>query len=382
MRIACLSFAALLVAGACAKEAPPPPPQVGIPPAPPPKNAGATIPVVPPSASESGKTDPDCVGPFEVDSPAKTLKIGKGTWTRSGALVTAPAGHEHGIVFGVIANLKEPTAENLFNMKHYLDFFAQQKVEAILVAGDSGETKDEVRGSLEPLAKSGLPLLVIPGNREARLDFHAAVAELDEKYPNVIDMSQVRLVKLGAASVVSLPGYYDRRFMHTGDGGCVYTKEDVYRLEPIMKLAEGPVVLLSHAEPHGEGREAIDAFQGGNGGDANLTDFLRTRNVPFGVFANMQEAGGRATDLDSNVIREGEAKDHLYLNPGLADSTEWQLNDGTNSHGMVASLTIKDGKASYKVYRVAALTQDEEIAAQKLLPEKSGKSHEKIASPR
>jgi Icc-related predicted phosphoesterase len=383
MHFAYLSLAAVLATAACTKEASPPA-QVATPPVSPPRVAGATLPGAAPSASESGKTEPECVGPFDPDAATpKTLRIGKGTWTRNGALVAAPATHAaSGIVLGVIANLKEPTAENLFNLKRYLDFFAEQKADAILVAGDSGGTREEIEGSLEPLAASGLPVLAIPGNREARLDFHAAVAHLDEKHPNVIDMSQVRLVKLAGASVVSLPGYYDKRFMHMGDGGCLYTKEDVDHLEPIIRMAEGPVVLLAHAEPHGTWREAIDAFQGGNTGDANLTDFIKTRSVPFGVFANILEAGGRATDIDSNVIREGEAKDRLYLNPGLADATEWQLNDGTTSHGIVASLTITEGKASYRLYRAKALTQDEETAAQKLLPPtKALQASEKVASP-
>jgi Icc-related predicted phosphoesterase len=361
-----VTLAAGLLAVACTKEVTPPPPAPAPPPPPP---IVKLVAPEPPSASVSGKTDPECVGPFGITGQEGEVKIGKHTFRRTGAVLTLADGKaDQTITFGVVANLKEPTAENLFNIKRYVDYFAEKKAEAILVAGDSGETKEEIVGSLEALAKSGLPVLAIPGNREARADFHAAVGDLTAKYPNVIDMSRIRLVKLDDASIISLPGYYDKRFMHTGDAGCQYFKEDVDRLSSIVEAATQPVILLAHAEPHGENRESIDAFQDGNAGDANLTAFLKTQKVPFGVFANIQEAGGRAMDLDSKLVKEGDAAEHVYLNPGLADSTDWPLNDGTQSHGMVATLTIKDGKGAYSVYRAKPLTDVEEAAAKKLVP--------------
>jgi Icc-related predicted phosphoesterase len=363
VRLFVIACAAIL---ACTKEAPPPPTPPTPPPAPP---VVKVVSPEPPPASVSGKTEPDCVGPFTKEGEEGDVKIGRHTFRRTGAVLAQVDGHaDKEIVFGVIANVKEGTPENLFNMKRYIEFFNAQKAEAILVAGDSGENKEEISGSLEAIARSGLPVLAIPGNREARLDFHDAISGLAAKYPNLVDMSRIRLVRFDDASIVSLPGYYDKRFMHNGDAGCQYFKEDVERLAPIVESASQPVVLLSHAEPHGENREAIDAFQDGNAGDVNITVFLKTHNVPFGIFANIQEAGGRAMDIDSHVIREGEWKDRLYLNPGLADATEWPLNDGTSSHGMVASLAIKDGKGAYAVYRAKPLTEQEQAAAKKLLP--------------
>jgi Icc-related predicted phosphoesterase len=354
----------ILVAGltllACSKETPPPPPATPPPPPPPVVKLETNT---PPTMSVSGKTEPDCVGPYTIQGEEGDLKIGKRSFRRTGAILTEVGGHpDKEIVFGVIANIKEPTPENLFNIKRYLEFFNAQKAEVILVAGDSGETKDEISGSLEAVAKSGLPVLAIPGNREPRLEFHESVAALTPKYPNLVDMSKVRLAKFDDASIISLPGYYDKRFIHAGDAGCLYFKEDVERLAQIVEAAPQPVVMLSHAEPRGENHEAIDAFPDGNAGDANITAFLKTNKVPFGVFANIQESGGRAMDLDSRLIREGIPSDRLYLNPGLADATEWPLNDGTQSHGMVATLTIKDGKASYAVYRAKPLTDSEQAA--------------------
>lgn len=355
-----VALGAALSLAACKKAPPPPPPAPPAPVVPPPP---------PPPASASGISNPECVGPFTADGEATEFKVGAHTFKRQGATlsVTDPDGDDQ-VVFGVIANLKEGTGENFYNLKRYLEFFQAEKAEAILVAGDSGETRDGVAQVLEPLAKSGLPTFVIPGNREARADFRAAIAELATKYPNVIDMSKTRLVKFDDASIVSLPGYYDKRFIHVGDAGCQYFKQDVEALGPIVAAAAQPVILLSHAEPNGHGNEAIDAFGDGNAGDANLTAFLRSHPVPFGIAANIHEAGGRATDIDSNVVREGEGKPHVYLNPGLADSTPWKLNDGTWSYGMVATMTVKGKLASFKTFRAKQLTDAEQAEARKLEP--------------
>lgn len=357
-----LVLLALAPLGACQKP-PPPPPAPTAPPAP----KVAPPPAAP--ASVSGQTEPDCVGPFTETGPATVLKIGPHSYKEQGATLTVTdPDPDTKVVFGVIANLLEGTGENLFNLRRYLAFFAQAKAEAILVAGDTGETREDTMQTLEPLAKSGLPVFVIPGNREGRVTFRAALAAVSARYPNVVDMTRIRLVRFDDASIVSLPGYYDKRFIYQGAGGCQYFKQDVDALAPIVAAATQPVVLLSHAEPYGHGHEAIDAFEDGNAGDANLTAFLRTHAVPFGIGANIQEAGGRATDLDSNLIREDTLAPRLYLNPGLADSTPWRLNDGTWSNGMAATLTIDGQQASYHSFRLPKLTDAEEAEAKKLAP--------------
>lgn len=361
-----LGIAALGLASSCQKDPPPPPPPVA-PVAPPPPT------VLPPPASAHGQSQPDCVGPFTQEGATIELKLGARTARRTGALLelTSPDADDQ-VVFGVIANLKEGTGENFFNIKRFVEFFNTEKVEAILVAGDSGETKEGIASVLEPLAKTGIPLFVIPGNRESRADFRAALDGLAAKHSNVVDMTRVRLVKFDDASVLSLPGYYDRRYIHVGEAGCQYYKEDVDALSAIAAAAAQPAVLLSHAEFFGKGNDAIDAF-GAPGdlkhaGDLNLLEFLKSHPVPFGVFANIHEGGGRATDLDSKLAKEGEAQARLYVNAGLADSTPWKLNDGSWSYGMAATLTVKGQQASYKMLRLKQLSEPEQAEARKLEP--------------
>lgn len=360
-----VSTLALALAVTACKEAPAPaaPPTPAAPVAPP------APPSAPPPASVSGRSAPDCVGPFTAEGAPVEVKLGGRTAKRTGAVLTVDSPDaDDTVVLGVVANLKEATGENLFNLQRYLAFFQAQKVEAILVAGDSGEARDGISTVLEPLAATGLPLFVIPGNREARAEFRTALEDLGRRHPNVVDMTAVRLVNFDDASLVSLPGYYDRRYVHVGEAGCLYFKEDVEALKPIVAAATGPVVLLAHAEPYGQGADAIDFFGDGNAGDLNLRQLLATNPVPFGVFANIHEAGGRANDLDSKLVAEGAPAPRLYLNPGLADSTAWKLNDGSWSNGMVATLTVQGKQASFKSLKLQQLSELDREAARKLEP--------------
>jgi hypothetical protein len=95
----------------------------------------------------------------------------------------------------------------------------------------------------------------------------------------------------------------------------------------------------------------------------------------------MQEAGGRAMDIDSNPIKEGEAKAQLFLNPGPADTVAWRLNDGGWSYGMAATLTVKGGNASYKMFKAAQLTETEIAEARKLDPAPAAAEPAPAAAP-
>jgi len=195
-------------------------------------------------------------------------------------------------------------------------------------------------------------------------------------------MNKVRHVAFDDADLLSLPGYHDRRYIHCASG-CQYFKQDVAALKPLASEAKSPVVLLSHGPPKGSAPTAVDqATEAGNVGDSNLNALILEANIPFGVFANIKEAGGRATDLDgTNVIREETLADKLYLNPGPADAIAWAMNDGTQSVGMAAVLRIEGKQAKYKVFRAKELTAEEKAEAQKLAAAKNPVQAEPASAP-
>ncbi|MFN7131100.1 MAG: metallophosphoesterase [Myxococcales bacterium] len=368
--IACVAAVALL--SGCKKESPPPAkaePKVEAarPAEPAPAKQENAV------ASVSGTSDRECVGAIDQAVPTEVTIGGRKAELNGYRLSFKDKDADDTAVFGVIGNINEDSGENLVNLKKYVEFFKAEKAEAILVSGDTGETQESIERALKPLAETGLPVFVIIGNRECRGDFNDAVANLQKTHSNVVNMNKVRFVDYDDADLLSLPGYHDRRYIHCATG-CQYFKQDVDALDAVAKEANDAVVFLAHGPPKGTGANAIDAAtEAGNVGDSNLNALLTRANIPFGIFSNIKEAGGRATDLaGSTWIKENQLADALYLNPGPADSISWTMNDGTRSVGMAAVLTVKGKQASYKIFRAKPLEAAEKAEAQKLAPVAKG----------
>ncbi len=360
---------ALVAFAGCKEQAAPPPP----PPPPAPKPAPPPAPkLVKPevtSASVSGTSDPQCIGPIDLAVPAKLTIAGKQV-ERHGYKLSFPAPEKKDAptVFGVLAGINEDSGENMLNLRKYVEFFKAEKADAILAVGDNGESIEAIVRVMTPLAETGLPVFAILGNRECGGHFNDAMTELQKKFPNVVNFSNVRHVEFGNVDVISLPGYHDKRYIHC-PSGCQYFKQDVDALKPIAKAAKNPVVLVAHGPPHGSGPSSLDAAtEAGNVGDANLNGLITEAGIPFGVFANIKEAGARATDLAGTLIKQDALSDKLYLNPGPADAVAWAMNDGTQSLGMVATLTVEGKQARYKIFRAKAFTAEEKAQAARLAP--------------
>jgi Icc-related predicted phosphoesterase len=318
--------------------------------------------------SASGQSDPLCVGPIDLGVP-ETVELEGWTAEVNGYRVNlSRKGEAAGaLTFGVIADIKEDTAENLFNLGRFVTWFQSQNVDAIVVTGDSGETDAGIVRALSRLAEPGWPVFVIIGNREARTVYADAMSKLQDRYDNVFDMNQRRLVQLPGAALVSLPGYHDPRFLHA-ESGCQYFREDVEALVPVAKAAEGPVFLVAHSGPRGATAQAVDyATEAGNVGDANINRLIAAAEIPFGLFAHIHEAGGKATDvLGRDLVEQGKAVSSFFLNVGPADSIRWLMNDGTESRGMAGMVRVEGEKAAYTIHRTEALT-DAELAQARAL---------------
>lgn len=328
-----------------AKEAPPPPP--------PPKAAAEPAPPPPPAPI----ADPACMAAWNADGEPSTFTAGAKAFERKGTRLTETSADEDELsVLGVLANVKEDTAENLRNLDQFLEFWKANGVEAILVAGDIGEKAAQIQRVLEKLASAKLPVLTIVGNLESRAEYANALAAVSAAHPHVIDMTQTRLALLDDVAVVSVPGYHNKVYIHAEDG-CEFGPGDLEATKPIIAAAGGKtVVLLAHSPPLQEGPDAIDrTLEQANVGDPALRKLIDETGVRFGVFPNIHEAGGRATDLDGKKLVPPEQwADSLFLNSGAADSVAWKMNDGTESTGMAAVLTIKGREASFKIKRAAA----------------------------
>jgi Icc-related predicted phosphoesterase len=310
-------------------------------------------PLAAPPKVEAKTSDPECAAAWNPTGTPKTYESGGRKFEVTGTKLTeSTSDADTKAVIGVIANIKEDTPENLANLGQFLAAFKQASVEAIVVVGDLAETKDQIVNVVKPLADSGVPVLAVIGNHEPKSDFNQALASFADK--PVINLNAVRLAVFDDVAFVSVPGYYDKVFIHSTEG-CNYLPEDLEATKPIVQAAgDKTVVLVSHGGPRQEGADALDrTAEQANVGDPALTKFLRDTGVKFGLFPNIHETGGRATDLTGTKLLPAKTPaDELYVNPGSADSTSWPMNDGTRSVGMAAIFTVDGKKASFESIRI------------------------------
>ena len=303
------------------------------------------------------ESSPLCVGRAGV-GPDEVLEIGGKKYTRKGSTVSVEGSDgDDEFVLGQITDIKDHTPENAANLKIAIEWLKAEKVDAIAVTGDLGESAESIQRVVEDVAAAGLPVLAIVGNRECRDHFDQGIKAAQAKFKNVINMNQVRVFNTDDVSIVSMPGYYNKSYIHCAEG-CEYTPADVKALPEVAKAATSPVkILISHGPPLQTGAVAIDRIhEGANVGDPVLTEVMKSSNLfAFGMFGNIQEAGGHATNLSGETRVPPETyADSLYLNPGPIDSVRWVMLDGSESVGMAGLIHVKGKQAMYKIKRIKA----------------------------
>lgn len=297
-----------------------------------------------------------CVGPMEARQAEPS------TWERGGFRYTldGASGSVRRIEdaapqrfrLGVLNCVKDYSPETAANLAEYLARFRALEVDGIVLAGDSAHNLRELEQILELLAATDLPVYALIGNMESRAEFNAAVRAVHARRPNVLHLGLSRLIDADGVSLVSLPGYHDRRYIHRDDG-CQYGEEDLASVEVLAERARHPVLLVAHGPPRQSGRVGLDHVpEVGNVGDPRLAEVLARSKVPFALFGHVQEAGGRGTDrAGRKELRPLAPAESLYLNPGAANSLPWKMNHGPESFGMAAILTFEGGQAQYEIIR-------------------------------
>lgn len=311
-----------------------------------------------PTAPDAPKvSDPACVG-RPASAPEEKLTIGAATYLRKGSTIALEGAGDADDewVLGQITDVKDHNPDNAANLKAVVDWMVSQKVDAIAVTGDLGETADSVEKVLRDVAVAKVPVLAIVGNRECKDHFTKGVAAAQKDLPQIINMNTVRVFNTDDVSVVSMPGYYNRAYLHCADG-CEYMPEDVRALPEVAKAATAPVrVLISHGPPLQTGALAIDRIhEGANVGDPTLTEVMQANPqlFPFGLFGNIQEAGGYATDLAGQArVAQDTYVDAFVLNPGPLDAVRWVMLDNTESVGMAGLVKFKGKQAMYQIHRL------------------------------
>lgn len=282
-------------------------------------------------------------------------------WTESGFKYTVAGGRAQvqgegaprEPKLGLLAAIKDFSPDTRANLEAFLAAFRKAGVAGIVIDGDSAYGVDDQDSTLAELfsflGDQGLPVYAIIGNSESRSAFNRATLAAFRKRPDVINLDLVRRVEGDGFTLVSLPGYYDPRYIHES-AGCRYQPDDAQELTRIVRGAPTPVVLITHGPPRQGGRLALDSTDDGhNVGDPDLAAAIAAAKINFGVFGHILEAGGRATDLEGRkLVKPGQLATSLFVNPGPAFADPWGLNGGGVSRGLAAILTIKNGKGEWQ----------------------------------
>jgi hypothetical protein len=305
-------------------------------------------PSAPPSAEKDDQPFLSCAR-SHIETGRETFKLPPLVVERAGADVDV-RGLDRGVVMlGLIAGITEASPENLANVAFFLGRFKDAGVQAILVPGGVGLAPKDVSGILEALAAAPIPILVSPGAQESFDVLAAAIDDARKRHPQILDMTRVRRVRLGSATVLSLPGYYRAFYLEAGERGCSYGAGD---LLDAMSLAEKgrANVLLAASPPRGSGDPAVDRGRGAaNIGDPALASALSKAGIRFGLFGHVYESGGHATLADgATPVSAGVWQDSLYLQAGAADAVPVSLVGGGRSVGLAHVIEISGNRARYR----------------------------------
>lgn len=297
----------------------------------------------------------ECIGPRGTLAEPMEISAGGHTYRLHGdRLVQTDEDRDRVLRIGVISATKDERKETLNALSRMFRWLKKRRVDVLVVNGDIATHDFNMEEKLLPkLASADVLVVAHVGNTESCGQFNFAAEKVFERHENFINGNWVRKLELDDGTLVTLPGYHDRRFVHSG-GAAKYDEDDLIDLKHMLQETKGPKVLVAHGPPKQRGRRAIDLATGaGNVGDPEITKLLRLSRTRFGIFGHILEAGGRGTDLSGRRARKPKRwHSSLYVNAGTANPDPWVMLDGKTGYGMALFFEIKRNKARYEVFRL------------------------------
>lgn len=262
------------------------------------------------------------------------------------------------VKFGVITDIQGDTT----NLEFFTNEFNKVEINAILVLGDLNDMNKEIKETDQKEIYSVLKIInenfnksiyVIPGNHESKDDYRNAIIQVaNETFVpiHLHDLSRDGIWSHMGINLVDVPGYHLEEYTNQ-NGFIIENLENKIvvseRLAPIVNL------LVAHGPPLGKNPGSIDALISGvNAGNEQLNFLIKRKNINFGVFGHIHEAGMKAVNREDEFVPENEWSKSLFLNPGPA--TEWKMNSGEFSKGSAAILEIdiNNKLARYEIINV------------------------------
>lgn len=295
----------------------------------------------------------------KVSYPYTTIINGHEYRFEPGRITELTLDNDTEVRYGVLSDIHGEVGK----IDYFLREFEKQNIEAILVPGDialneqlrygqadAENDTDEIITVLKMLGKTGLPIYVIPGNHETRESFAKALGVVTKEYPNVIDMTQYRVLDGDDADIISLPGYQTfsipgRKFIP--DDSYWANRSNVDEIQALRVGLDDPVILLTH----GAGKTGVSGpatlYSGEDAGDVYTTQVQREAGIPFAVVGHIHEAGGRAATFDGTAVSPETWATQFTVNFGTLQ--EWKYVDGVTRKGMGGVFMVKGKEAKFEI---------------------------------
>ena len=278
--------------------------------------------------------------------------------------------------YGVFSDIHGETEK----LKVLSKVMQERGVEGFIILGDtpqndvlrSGgrqlEGKDDTEEMIEAytiLAKTEMPVLILPGNHERKPEYQAAIKEVTAQYKNMIDLTQYRIVDGDDVDFISLPGYQiqqsaGQKFIP--DDGYFADAETIAATGKLSQSFDDAVILLTHGPPKtspDSNSPSISTYphfgpgtlyNDSDVGDESTRNMMLENNLHFALSGHIHEAGGIAATLEGKSLPENQWTEELILNVGSLE--DWTLLDGKKSQGMAAIVTIDGTKIKYEIIKL------------------------------
>ena len=251
------------------------------------------------------------------------------------------------IKIGVVSDIEGAVK----NAKESANKLKSQNLDAMIIAGDCYENeqirrfpvypnstnnlKEMIKG-IEPYAKLGVPVFIIPGNHEVQSVYKNAIKELQKDYPNVFDINK-KSVDLEGVNLVGMGGYHDLRFLPRN--GFLLNPSDYAKAEKNLEefqIQKEPEIFITHGPP--KSRTLIDFVQNaGHVGDLKIEKIMNSPDLEniINVHGHIHEGGGNFDKYKAGIaINIASITD--YSNPKGFNTGVISIKNGRKNTAMTA----------------------------------------------
>jgi hypothetical protein len=181
------------------------------------------------------------------EAPPRALRL-QG-WKLDG-LALVPSGEAAAVAaVGFVADGGGDAPETVVQLRRAAEAFGAGRAALVVSLGGMGNDAESIAAALRALAGAGVPVVAMPGDLEPLAEHRRAVERLQQEDLPVVDGSVVRWMKLGPATIATLPGARHEAQLMAAKEGCAFDDAAIDATLSRLTKADGLMVLASWAAP-------------------------------------------------------------------------------------------------------------------------------------